>query len=223
MTEDQWTSWKKYPKDCFPHPLPVNIIISSFTFHYGSTYMRKWKQNSACWPNLHSTMVLFIFRKHSVQFSPYCIYIPLWFYLYSRRERNSRSPVPTFTFHYGSTYIIRRYVKSIWSVNLHSTMVLLIYRAVLLSKLICRIYIPLWFYLYLWNLMDSMILTDLHSTMVLLIWRVRWNPNSNYWIYIPLWFYLYYSRSGRSWGCQIIYIPLWFYLYGSRLMYRLNF
>ena len=27
-------------------------------------------------------------------------------------------------------------------------MVLLIYRAVLLSKLICRIYIPLWFYLY---------------------------------------------------------------------------
>ena len=141
------------------------------------------------------------------------IYIPLWFYLYSRRSRlaflsyfNLHSTMVllirngdttdfsfrTFTFHYGSTYTVIRLYRLPPVSHLHSTMVLLIQA--------------------LGTQMASGI-ANLHSTMVLLIldFFAPWLPLL--WIYIPLWFYLYKLFSFNAFKIFFIYIPLWFYLY----------
>ena len=118
-----------------------------FTFHYGSTYTIT---------PISSLPVIYI-------------YIPLWFYLYSRRSRlaflsyfNLHSTMVllirngdttdfsfrTFTFHYGSTYTVIRLYRLPPVSHLHSTMVLLIPLPHLHGWYPFNIYIPLWFYLY---------------------------------------------------------------------------
>ena len=109
----------------------------------------------------------------------------------------------------------------------------------------CRIYIPLWFYLYdLGFSLQGLSVFNLHSTMVLLIrksFRSRTRiylftfhygstytllptllPCRRFIIYIPLWFYLY-DKFKSVWNTlSSIYIPLWFYLYQQSLPERMS-
>ena len=57
-------------------------IFILFTFHYGSTYTECKFCTARQWLYLHSTMVLLIQIFSFVIRFLYCIYIPLWFYLY---------------------------------------------------------------------------------------------------------------------------------------------
>ena len=100
--------------------------VSSFTFHYVSTYTNTQKIAQKRVNNLHSTMFLLI-RKHTPYHLPVeSIYIPLCFYLYEIDCRVA-TVKSKFTFHYVSTYTDYIRADMIYPLS---------------------IYIPLCFYLY---------------------------------------------------------------------------
>ena len=97
---------------------------------------------------------------------------------------------------------------------LHSNMVLLILQSCKIRTLWSKIYIPIWFYLYLINsFLPPKKVSNLHSNMVLLISFIFCKTLcKELIIYIPIWFYLYLSRFVRRKLYIKIYIPIWFYL-----------
>ena len=98
-------------------------------------------------PNLHSTMFLLIRSQVMRTVKRSNIYIPLCFYLYRDRKRGLIMAY-VFTFHYVSTYTQMRAPIHSPSLNLHSTMFLLIRKEYKKRGSPLFIYIPLCFYLY---------------------------------------------------------------------------
>ena len=146
---------------CYLHSTMVLLIrikkylvdmFDVFTFHYGSTY-------TVCKPFFHCIHNAFTFhygstytRVNVIKHNIFCIYIPLWFYLYkSTPQRSAQNGtiiyIPLWFYLYLSLKII---VCN--NVYLHSTMVLLILLADITINL-CGL--------------------NLHSTMVLLILHCR--------------------------------------------------
>ena len=151
--------------------------ITSFTFHYGSTYTGDAKvyDNAEVW---------FTFHYGST---------------YTATSQWICWTACLFTFHYGSTYTMNGINKAAEYIDLHSTMVLLIREDWLTGLLQMEftfhygstytqigkrrterwfIYIPLWFYLYELMVKNRKFYYYLHSTMVLLIPALRRSAHS---------------------------------------------
>ena len=76
------------------------------------------------------------------------IYIPLWFYLYHGQILQQARHM-TFTFHYGSTYIISIYMVYLRLIFIYIPLWFYLYYSRFPSCVWDKnIYIPLWFYLY---------------------------------------------------------------------------
>ena len=173
--------------------------VSSFTFHYVSTYTLPISLTSLSKIYLHSTMFLLIRCIVNDNTFRSFIYIPLCFYLYWRDGYSDCT-----------------------SLNLHSTMFLLILDSSVWCLPVHEIYIPLCFYLYrngepgtvFWSSFTFHYVStytghviriftsgiDLHSTMFLLILRRKTRSSWWFWIYIPLCFYLYRSQDVQYTG-----------------------
>ena len=120
-----------------------------FTFHYGSTYTDDRHTVSACFSDLHSTMVLLIQLFPAVGLFKFLHLHSTMVLLILLNLASSR--ISSRYLHSTMVLLIQSFAATGYSVhtNLHSTMVLLIRRSKpYLMSIQWRIYIPLWFYLY---------------------------------------------------------------------------